>query len=285
MLGPITNDLEVASEALRQGNLSLVNIIGNRIATDSIILGEYNIVIVGFLVKEISGDCMTCKSWGQENFENSIEFGLKFIERIKSIINNEFDAELIWKEYIKFEEQIFKYILIDIERDIYKKDLDFVKETRVLLMKLLDSYKNYLFNRNNNLIRGIASEMSRVLNEYGFPPKELAFYLLMKVLGQYYNYFVLDYSSSDDASKTAKRQSLESDIRSIEALFEEENPNFFKDLNQIICKLGKEWRELYIIYGDMAPIIEEKRLELPVEAKKEIQDIIIQGLKAEVEKE
>lgn len=285
MLTPLKYDLEVAIEALKKENLQLINIIGNRIASNSIILEKYDTIFIGFFIKEISSDCRACKFWGKKNFDEGLKAGLRFIERIKPLINEELNIKLIWNEYIQFEEQIYRYIISNTERDIYTKDFDFCEKTRLILMKMLINNRKYLLNRNNNLIKGIASEMSRVLNEYGYPEKGLAFYLLMKIFYQYYEYLILDYSNVDDAEKEDKKLFINSLITKIEVAFKEDNiDEFYKKVNAIISELGKEWRNLYIIYGDIAHSVEEKRLELPFEAKKEIEDIIIEGLKAEVEK-
>ena len=195
----IIRDLNVAIEALKQKNLNLINIIGNRISSDSLIINRKEFIIVGFLCKDISQEIRVSKSWGgQTGFDESSKIGLKFLERIRSIVDGGFDIQSIWKEYNEYEKQIRKYIISPIELNIYDEDLEFVKATRILLLEQLKSDKKVLMKQENGLIEGIAFEISRVLNTYGYPPRELAFYLLMRVLNTYYKYFIYDYQHHKD---------------------------------------------------------------------------------------
>lgn len=283
----VIRDLDVAIEALKQENLNLVNIIGNRISSDSLIIKRNEFVIVGFLCKDISQEIRISKFWGKEGFDESLRIGLKFLERIKSIINTEFDIESVWGEYVEYENQIRKHIISDIELNIYDEDYEFVTATRIQLSEQLKFNKKVLMKQENNLIVGITNEMSRVLNTYGYPPRELAFYLLMNVLNTYYKYFIYDYQHHKNNEERIKKWSeLESYINSIEDLFigDKQDDKFYEEFNKIIAIIGAKWREYVISFGDISHIVEQGKMELPKEAKERIEEIIIEGLEREVKK-
>ena len=59
----------VAIEALKRGNFDLVNIIGNRIATDSMIMKRKDLIIIGFLIKEVSLEIRRIKEINEKKFD------------------------------------------------------------------------------------------------------------------------------------------------------------------------------------------------------------------------
>lgn len=283
----IIRDLNVAIEALKQHNLDLINIIGNRISSDSLIIKKDEFIIIGFLCKDISQEIRISKFWGQIGFEQSSKIGLTFLERLKSIVDGGFDIKLIWKEYNNYEIQIRKYLINNIEYEIYKEDFEFVTATRILLMEQLKSDKKFLMKQENNLIGGITYEISRVLNTYGYPPRELAFYLSMMVLNTYYRYFIYDYQYHNDVKERIEKwKELELYINSIEDLFngDKSDDEFYEGFSKIIATLGARWREYVISFGDITPIVQQRGMQLPKEAKERIEEILIEGLEREARK-
>ena len=75
-----------------------------------------------------------------------------------------------------------------------------------MLLEHLNGNRRLLIKKGNRLVEGMASEMSRGINTYGFYPEDLVFYLVMKVFSSYYEYFIYDYHLVE--SEEGKRNKL-----------------------------------------------------------------------------
>lgn len=143
-----------------------------------------------------------------------------------------------------------------------------------MLLEHLNGNKRFLTKKNNRLIEGIASEISRVINAYGFYPEDLVFYLVMKVFSSYYSYFIYDYYLEESKEEKAKKEKeINSYIDNIYKLFSAESNlnDLYEQSTKIIGELGTKWRAYFINLGEIRRIV-ERGIELPPEAKKEIEE-------------
>ncbi|RZN43494.1 MAG: hypothetical protein EFT35_01160 [Methanophagales archaeon ANME-1-THS] len=274
MIETIKQDVLVAIEALKRDNFDLVNIAGNRIATDSMIIKRNDLIMVGFLLKEVSIEIRRVKEVNERNLIRCRETGRKFLEGLLSLLDEEIATKEIWERYQNYKREIKSYLLIDIESSLYKENPGFTKETRTMLLEQLNGNKRLLTKRDYRLVEGIASEISRVINAYGFYPEDLVFYLVMKVFSSYYDYFIYDYYLEEsNEEKTKKEKELNSYIDKIYELFSAGNNlnELYEVSAKIIGELGARWRMYFINLGEIRMIV-ERRVELPPEAKKEIEE-------------
>lgn len=275
MIETIKQDISVAIEALKRDNLDLVNIIGNRIATDSMIIKRNDLIIMGFLCKEISLEIRRVKEINEKNLMGCKDAGRKFLEGISSLLEDKIENKEIWEKYQNYEKEVRKYLVGDIESSIYKGNPDFTMKTRTMLLEHLNGNRRLLIKRGNRLVEGIASEISRGINTYGFYPEDLVFYLVMKVFNSYYEYFIYDYHLEEsEEEKTKKEKEINLYTDNIYKLFSAKgNLNgLYEDSAKIIGELGTKWRMYFINLGEIRMIVEGKGIELPPEAKKEIEE-------------
>jgi len=274
----IKQNIKVAIEALERNNFDLINIIGNRIATDAMIMDMNNLIIIGFFLKEVSVDL--------KRAEKCKDAGRKFIRRLLFLIEeNKVKGREFWKAYFDYKKEVRRYMISDVEASIYKENQDFTKKVREVLLEYLSENVELLTQRNNKLTEGIVSEMTRVINTYGFNPEDLIFYLLMRVFDSYYSYFIYDYLWRDARGKEEKRSELRSHIDNICRLFSAECIDIYEESVKIIGKLGEKWRKYFINFGEIKALMYEKGIELPSEAKRKIEEVIIEGLEREIKGE
>jgi len=274
MIETIKLDMLVAIEALKRDNFDLVNIIGNRIASDSMIIKRNELIITGFLLKEVSIEIRRVKEINEKNLTRCKDTGRKFLEGLLSLLEDKIVNKEIWEKYQNYEKEVRKYLISDIESSIYKENPDFTKETRTMLLEHLTGNKRLLTKRDYRLVEGIASEISRVINAYGFYPEDLVFYLVMKVFSSYHNYFIYDYYLEEsEEEKTKKEKEINSYIDKIYELFSAGNNlnGLYEGSAKIIGELGTKWRAYFINLGEIRMIV-ERGIELPPEAKKEIEE-------------
>lgn len=284
MIETIKQDMLVAIEALKRDNFDLVNVIGNRMATDSMIIKRNDLIIAGFLLKEVSVEIRRVKEINVKNLIRCRDTGRKFLEGLLSLLEDEVENKEIWENYQNYEREVRKYLISDIESAVYKENPDFTKETRVMLLEHLNRNKRLLTKRGNRLVEGIASEISRVINAYGFYPEDLVFYLVMKVFSSYYNYFLYDYYLEEsEEEKTKKEKEMNSYIDNIYELFSAGNNlnDLYAGSAKIIGELGTKWRAYFINLGEIRMIV-EREIELPPEAKKEIEEGIAEVFERKV---
>jgi len=107
----------------------------------------------------------------------------------------------------------------------------------------------------------------------------------MRVFDSYYNYFIYDYLWRDARGKEEKRSELRSHIDNICRLFSAECIDIYEESVKIIGKLGEKWRKYFINFGEIKALMYEKGIELPPEAKRKIEEVIIEGLEREIKGE
>lgn len=274
----------VAIEALKRDNFDLVNIIGNRISTDSMIIKRNDLIIMGFLLKEVAIEIRRAKEINERNLTRCKDIGKKFLEGLPSLVEYDAENKQIWENYQKYKREVRKYLISDIELAVYKENPDFTKETKTILLEHLSGNKRLLTKRDNRLVDGITSEISRVINAYGFYPEDLVFYLVMKVFSSYYNYFIYDYYlEENEEEKTNKEREINSYIDKICELFSAGKNlyDLYAGSANIIGELGIKWRAYFINFGEIRMIV-ERGIELPSEAKKEIEEGIAEVFERKV---
>ena len=283
----ISQDMGVAIAALKGDEFVLVNILGNRIATNLMVGNRNELIMIGFLLKEIPGELRIIGEVNDRKLPECKNRGIEFIKNLQKLLNtDEVDIGGIWEEYENYEKDIKKYLLTKSEASIYKDSQNFTKETRLMLVKYLDKNKDLLLRENGNLIDGIIREIGRVINTHGFYPGDLIFYLLMKAFGSYYNYFIYDYFGGEETDKKEKEKEIKLYVERIHKLFSEENElkDLYKQSAEMIGEFGAKWRKYFINYGETRiPVRAERRVEMPSEAEKKIGEVITEAFQKEVE--
>ncbi len=248
------------------------------------IIKRNDLIMIGFLLKEVSVKIRRVKEISETNLMRCKDVGRKFLEGLLSLLEDKIVNKEIWDKYQNYEKEIRKYLISDIESSIYKENPDFTKETRTMLLEHLNRNRRLLTTKNNRLVECIVSEISRVINTYGFYSEDLVFYLVMKVFNSYYDYFIYDYHLEEsEKEKAEKEKEINSYTDTIYKLFSvESNLNdLYVESAKMIGELGTKWRAYFINLGEIRVIV-ERRIELPPEAKKKIEEGIAEVFERKV---
>jgi hypothetical protein len=121
MIIEITNqDMAMAIKALKKDEFDLINIIGNRIATDLMIGNQNDLIMVCFILKEVSSELERVRAVNETNLPKCKEIGRKFFEELQSLLyKDQIEKKELWGKYLKYESDIRKYLLTGIESSTY----------------------------------------------------------------------------------------------------------------------------------------------------------------------
>lgn len=290
MISLMKQDISLALEALKSGNTELVNVAGNRITSNSLILETPKYQYIGFIVKEISSEYGHAKEVGEDEGKKSKEAGEQLLKEIQKILTNNFDGIQIWKKFSEYENLVRKNTMGDIERSIYKDNYDFTLKTRFFLVDYLIKNYSEVFEENCKLPLSVHSEMGRVINCYGFKEKDLAFFLVLTAFRHYYTYLRIEYPTAQDERKEELKKNITLLVEKIQRMFGNEDLTYDSVINStidLIGELGTWWRMGYLSFLEYRSIQTTQEIEkpkIPSEAKKKIEDVLIEGLQKELGK-
>ena len=285
----IKQDISAAIAAFEENNFRFVNIMGNRVMSNLLIGGRNDLMIFGYLLKEVSQEFESIRIRYEKRLGDCKEIGEKFLKDLHSMVDDEkIGAKEVWKQYYDYEKEIIKYIPSEVELLVYKNNIDFTNQATSMLIHHLKENKQLLLEENNRLIGGILNELSRIINVHGSELHVLVFYLLMNVLDDYYKYLL--YSKMKDGvieNKDEFKNKIYPYIDKIINLFSDPNSeDFYEHSNKILGELGSEFRIYFINYmePEREVFVERRRppVEIPKEAKEKIGEMIAEALEKEV---
>ena len=123
----IKQDIAAAIQAFERDDFRFVNIMGNRLMSNLLLAGESNLMILGYLLKEVSKEFEEIR--GRGRLAKCKEVGKKFLNDLHAMIKDETDAKEAWERYYEYENNVRKYIPDDIEVNVYKENIDFTKKS------------------------------------------------------------------------------------------------------------------------------------------------------------
>lgn len=307
----IKQDLQAAINAVEGDDLSFVTIIGNRIMTNIFITGINDLMILGWMVRELGGELGFIKS-KKESKKESKESEMSHIKAISKsyleelrdeIAKGNNDPKFYYNKYISTEDELRQHFLTDYENTSYDNQEEFSKQFAIQMIDLFYNNRNNMFVKNNNFIQSIAGELSRNYNEHG-GDIALAAYFIFKALDTYYRYAYIElfYNEDEDIIKEtkAKLDNYVDEIYKLKSiLIDGTVETYYNNMNIIISRLGADFRLYYIKYSDIADIQirirenvrkekinlypeSEEKITLSPESKQKIGDILTQTLQMRV---
>jgi hypothetical protein len=186
----IKQDLNVARKYFRLKNFESLGEMGARIMTNLFLGEEKDLMIIGYLIKEISQEFIEIREEDPVRLNGCMDAGEKFIRDLSNSLSDDYNHIMIWEHYDRYKNKIVEFIPTDVELLIYRKDVEFTSQTTQKLMKLLDENRSLLLDNYNNLLYSILKEQKRVISIYGFTKSDLILYISLKAFYEYYLYLL-----------------------------------------------------------------------------------------------
>jgi hypothetical protein len=278
----IKQDLEVAIQAIKADNLELATIVGNRIASNAMLLDKKELSVLGLLVREASIELLGVQGVNEANSKKAKEIVEGFLNDLMKLEESKWDS--FWTYYFDYQKRIRPLLITEIESKIYKENKELLSSARKRLIALLVERWQDIFIEDKRLVQGIANEIARLANTYGPNPDDLMFYLTMRSFANYCDWIVIDYQLILEENKKRMTKHVEDYVRRIEGAFRDEIKEDERKLKcgELLGDLTNEWRILFIVYGEIRLSGQERKPKLPSRIKKNIEEAIAESLRKEV---
>jgi len=283
----IGQDLEVAKIAVKAEDFNLINIIGNRIMSNVFIINKNEIMILGWLLKDLGTELRFLKQTKNDELEEIKKYSIAYLDELKSEIAREnIDPKTYFEKYLEIESKIRKNLLSKHE-SVYDEQVEFSKYFAIKVLDLLYSNKKMLLFKNNNLSSCAVSEVGRIFNEHG-GIEALIIYLVLKAFNDYYLYLYGERFFIEDVgivtqAETKMNEYIEDIYKLKSIIISGDIDNLYNESNVIIGRLGADYRLYFLIYINSPGMYEQKeireeKLELSPETKQKIGEIITSSL-------
>ncbi len=255
----VSQDVAAALEYFKIKDFEFLGIMGNRIMSNLLICGVKDLMVIGYMIKEVSDEFNYISEEDPIRLNGCMDAGKQFI---KSMLNKvsvrDFSEAEVWDDYYNYKMKIVEFIPTDVELSVYKSNPGFTGKTTGVLMRFLAENRVLLLENYNNLLVGILNEENRVINLHGFTKRDLMFYMLIKAFLEYYRYLLAFKIMSEVEVDMIKGKVYDyvDNITSLPLDVEASS----KLCNKILGDLGYQTRSFYIENQD--PELTLKRVNL-----------------------
>jgi hypothetical protein len=281
----IDKNILVANLAFSIQDYTLMNIIGNRIMSDAVFLEDKESVIIGYCIKQVSLSYLSLRPHIVDaELVNAKKDGEKYLSGLIELKPG-FTMSKLWSDYHDFNINIMKYRGSDTDKkikEIYGDDAVFTGKVREWAVDFLSNNKDALTQSKNNMIKGIMNEFQRAGLSCGYEIKDTVVFSCLLALDRYYEYFVIEHSNPGEK---LDRQTVETKLFGyIDTIKEIAKSTEIKYdiVTDLMWKLIKGWRELFIVYGELPNRISEKPMELSKDTKTKLSEVVNKALQKEL---
>ncbi len=285
----IRQDIKVARNAINDKDFGMVNVIGNRIMSNLLVEGREELMIIGWMLKDLGGELSGIKERKEEGkLEDAIKSAKEHLDELGDmLVHKRTSASDLWDRYFDIEKKIRKDILSKSEADEYKEEHEFSKKAAIMLIEHLHSNREILLKKNNQLIPSVANDLSRVVNEHG-SNEAIIVYLVFRALDLYYRYLMyeegVDGKIEDESRFKSKIDEHIDKVYEMASMIRDAQiDDLYEHSNRILGKLGSAYRKYFINYLDIPRIVVEREIEIPEKAKEKIGDIVSKSFEKELE--
>lgn len=255
----IKQDLTAALQYFRTRNFEFLGKMGDRVMSNLLIAQEKDLMIMGYLVKEVAREFISIKEEDPVRLNGCMDAGKQFIQDMLDSIPSEgkLDPAVVWEDYYNYKKKIVEFIPTDVELAVYEKDPEFAGMASQRLKQILDENRGLLLEDHNNLLRGLLDEQRRIINIYGFEKTDLMFYILLRAFLEYY-WYMLAFKMVNKLEGEAISDKIYYYVDKITKLpvgFEEMS----RKSSEILGELGYQTRTFYIENMDPEKTIRRER--------------------------
>ena len=285
----IRQDIKVARNAINEKEFGMVNVIGNRIMSNLLVEDREELMIIGWMLKDLGGELGGIKERKEEKkLEDAIKLAKEHLDELESMLmTKRTSASDLWDRYFDIEKKIRKDLLSKLEDTEYKEEHEFSKKAAIMLIEHLHSNRKLLLKKNNQLISGVANDLSRIVNGHG-GKEAIIVYLVFRALDHYYRYLMyeemIDGKIEDESRFKSKIDEHIDKVYEMASMIRDAQiDDLYEYSNRILGKLGSAYRKYFVNYRDIPRIVVEREIEIPEKAKEKIGDVISKSFEKELE--
>jgi hypothetical protein len=281
----LDENIEVAKLSFQRDDFQLMNIIGNRIMSDSLFGGTKDFSLLGFFIKQVALNYLNLKPrLDDSDFLGAKLVGEKYLDTLLST-SQAIDKVQLWANYHEFNIQIVQYSASEVDekiKEIYRDAPQVTEHVRHWLIDFLNNKRDILFDARNNFIKGIINEFQRVGLSYGYQVMDTIIFSCLIALDRYWEYFIFQHATaSGEVDKETVRTTVFPYIDKIKQISSSSNINY-DDVTKLLSQLIEAWRESFIYYHELPRKVLEKPVELSEESKKKLSAAVGKALQKEV---
>lgn len=285
----IRQDLKVARNAIDAKEFGMVNVIGNRIMSNLLVEDREELMIIGWMLKDLGGELGGIKDRKEEGkLNDAIKSAKEHLDELgQMLVTKRTSASDLWDRYFDIEKKIRKDILSKSEADEYKEEHEFSKKATIMLIEHFHSNRELLLKENNKLILGVTGDLSRIANEHG-GKEAIIVYLAFRALYDYHRYLMyeegVDGKIEDESRFKSKIDEYIDKVYEMASMIRDAQiDDLYEYSNRILGKLGSAYRKYFTNYLDIPRIVVEREIEIPEKAKEKIGDIVSKSFEKELE--
>ena len=191
-----TKNMQVATLSFKMEDFQLMNIISNRIMSDSLFGSSENFALFGFFVKQMALNYLNLKPRiNESDFLGAKLVGEEYLDTLLSSLKDT-DMAKSWADYHEFNIKIQQYSASDIDKsikEIYGDNPKITENVRYWLIDFLVKDREMLYDSKNNFLKGLINEFQRVGLAYDYRVIDTIVFSCLIALDRYYEYFVFQH--------------------------------------------------------------------------------------------
>lgn len=277
-------DLAAAKAAFDGGDFQQMNLYSNRLMANVLFGDQKLYAISGFFMKNLAVEFLGVgldSTLGRELHPMAKDFIVNISESFKPDVN----VGSVWKGYFEYNEKKRKLYMTPYERRAYVDNRDF---TRLALSYLAQELLTgeALFHERGLVPKAFLTEADRLIRNHGAETKDLVLLSLITALDGLNDFIRVECSSATGGTNPDCLKSRLSPFLGRIGKWIEQSEDFpYPDASNILSDVILESRKYFLRYMELGRVAktEERRVELPAEAKKRISDTVAQALQKDLE--
>ncbi len=282
----IKADFAAAAAALNARNHETLNLLANRLMANTVYGEETDrkYALPAFFLKEIMPKFrgLEEKSPIAEKMQLDAE---KLVKELDRLFTEELDLASIWQSYHQFVDSTRKTEQSLVENEDYEEDPDFTARAITYLVQTVMTLE-IVNEERGNVFLGIRNETGRLVRAHGIHIVDLITLCHLTALHRLYEYvsFVCSSPSGFDSKRVDTWMGpFLDDVKKFQTETHQKDASEpYSHGSEILCSLIYEWRLCFIKYFELARQpggVQERRIELPEEAKQKIGETVAEALK------
>jgi hypothetical protein len=277
----IRQDFAAATTAFNESDFSQVNLYANRLMANVLFGTTKEYGLVGFFLKNLAIEFLKTEE-DSELRKNLRPLGTSFISKMNEALKPDLDLQRIWEAYFVFAEASRKLSMTPVEQRVYRDNKAFTEQAFSFLTRELYTH-GAVFHEHGLVSKAVIVEAERIIRVHGGEEKHLVLFSLFQALDRLIDYIRIACSSS--GPETFK-STVSPWLDRINAWCQAGENLPYLQATDILSDIVWEWRRLFMGYMEMGRVStsEERKIELPLEAKKRLSNTIAQALQKDLEK-